>query len=453
MTTVSVSNTSNRGCPSSLAGTTCRRDRSRISATALRSTIRCRTDPSGRFSRHAAHSRHHHPSATIPAYSRLTRRTPTHQQLVTGACSNLPTDLVPGLPIGDKRAFPLLTVSAPNSSQKYNSLQNRRDRGDLAEHHLLDHFDDLDGLTGHRITTRSRDAPRSSGGRERAFTGRYARRHAPPPQAHFLSAFVIGPPIWAASCTPASSPFLSSETELGPFIKVFTDYSDREPIFPCFSFAGTHLMHHQQNSNSCTPPALRRRPRFLKTLEGVPMRTPASEGLAAAVRASTIFTTLRGPMRPTSSLSSSCSTCRTQMNSQETVGHIFRRSDVLCASLTITPASWMTPAAASFACSPIPTAAFPSPRKSPTFSYGHSNSDPRSGTWKSETLSWGHPTHARNVPATRSVHRSGPVEAHLPPHQLRNDPTWIFPTDVISLYSPAASRMGLPTREPTWAHM
>ena len=217
MTAVSVSNTSNRGCPSKAAGTTCRRDRSRISATALRSTIRCRTDPSGRFSRHAAHSRHHHPSATIPAYSRLTRSTPTHQQLVTGACSNLPTEPFPGLPIGDKGAFPLLTVSAPNSSQMYNSLQNRRDRGDLAEHHLLDHFDDLDGLTGHRITTRIRDAPTSSGGRKRASTGRCVRRHAPPPQAHSLSAFVIGSPIWAASCTPHLKPLFVIGDRTPPF--------------------------------------------------------------------------------------------------------------------------------------------------------------------------------------------------------------------------------------------
>ena len=51
MTAVAVPNTSNRGCPSSLAGTTCRRDQSRISASAHRSTIRCRTDRSGPFRR------------------------------------------------------------------------------------------------------------------------------------------------------------------------------------------------------------------------------------------------------------------------------------------------------------------------------------------------------------------------------------------------------------------
>ena len=175
-------------------------------------------------------------------------------------------------------AFPLLTVSAPNSSQKYKSLQNLRDGGDLADHHLLDSFDALDGLTGHHITSRITDAPASSGRRKRASTGRSTRRHAPPPQAHFLSCFVIGPPIWAASYTPTSSPFLSSETELGTFTKVFTDYSDREPIFACFSFAATRLMHHRQNSNSCTPPGLRQRPRFSQTSEGVPVRAPTQRG-------------------------------------------------------------------------------------------------------------------------------------------------------------------------------
>ena len=128
MTAVSVPNTSNRGCPSILAGTTCPCDRSLISASAPRSTIRCRTDPSGRLPRCVTHPRHHRPSATIPAYDSLTRRTPTEQQLATGACSNFPTEPSPGLPIGDKRAFPLPTVSAPNSSQMYNSLQNRRER-------------------------------------------------------------------------------------------------------------------------------------------------------------------------------------------------------------------------------------------------------------------------------------------------------------------------------------
>ena len=128
MTALSVPNPSNRGCPSKAAGTTCRRDRSRISPSALRSTIRCRTDPSGPFRRCVTHPRLPRLSATIPAYDSLTRGTPTQQQLATGACSNFPTEPFPGLPVGDKRAFPPLTVPAPNSSQKYNPLQNWRER-------------------------------------------------------------------------------------------------------------------------------------------------------------------------------------------------------------------------------------------------------------------------------------------------------------------------------------
>ena len=128
MSTVSVPNTSKGAYPSSLAGTTCRHDRSRISPYALQSTIRCRTDRSGPYRRHVTHPRHLSHAATVPAYSRFTRRTPTEAQLAARACSNFPTEPFPGLPIGDKRAFPSLTVSAPNSSPKYNSLQNRRDR-------------------------------------------------------------------------------------------------------------------------------------------------------------------------------------------------------------------------------------------------------------------------------------------------------------------------------------
>ena len=128
MSTVSVPNTSNRGCPSSLAGTTCRRDRSRISPYSLQSTIRCRADRSGRLRRCVTTPRPPQCSATVPAYSRLSRRTLTQQQLATRACSNFPTEPFPRLPVGSRRTFPSLTVSAPNSSQKYNSLQNRRDR-------------------------------------------------------------------------------------------------------------------------------------------------------------------------------------------------------------------------------------------------------------------------------------------------------------------------------------
>ena len=128
MSTFSVPNTSNRGCPSSLAGTTCRRDRSRISPCVLSCSSCCRIDRSGPFRRCVTHPRPPCLSATVPAYNRFTHSIPTQRQLATRACSNFPTESFLGLPIGGKRAFPSLTVSAPNSSPKYNSLQNRRDR-------------------------------------------------------------------------------------------------------------------------------------------------------------------------------------------------------------------------------------------------------------------------------------------------------------------------------------
>ena len=126
MTTFSVPNTSNRGCPSSLDGTTCPCDRSRISASALTSTIRCRSDRSGRFHCCITHTRPSHLSATVHAYSRLATTSHTRTPKTAQHAVTCPTELFPGLPIGDKRAFPLPTVSAPNSSQMYNSLQNRR---------------------------------------------------------------------------------------------------------------------------------------------------------------------------------------------------------------------------------------------------------------------------------------------------------------------------------------
>ncbi len=51
-----------------------------------------------------------------------------------------------------------------------------------------------------------------------------SRRHAPPPQAGFLAAVVIGPSIFSGADTPASSPLLSLETELGPFNRLLAGY-------------------------------------------------------------------------------------------------------------------------------------------------------------------------------------------------------------------------------------
>ena len=219
MTALSVPNISNRGCPSKAAGTTCPHDRSHISASAHKSTIRCRTDRSGPFRRCVTHPRTPRLPATVPAYGRLTRSTRTQQQLAPGACSNFPTEPFPGLPIGDKRASSLLTVSAPNSSQKYNSLQNRRERrphhfrpvrrsrrGDRSPHHALDR-----GCTNvYRVTKTRLHRPICSMSRTPTSTASFALychraatttpRHAPPPQAlscHFR-------PDWGLStkCSP-----------------------------------------------------------------------------------------------------------------------------------------------------------------------------------------------------------------------------------------------------------
>ena len=221
MTAASVPSTSIRGSPSSLAGTTCSRDRSCISDSALRSTIRCRIDQSGRFRCCFTRPRHPRISATVPTHRRPARRTPAQQQFAPGVCSNCPTEPFPGLPIGDKRAFPSLTMSAPNSSQKYNSLQNRRDRRsarrprsprpprpvrpplrrDVSPHHDLDKgcanvFGQMKTRPNTPISSTSR-TPTS-----RAFFALFCHqaatttpRHAPPPQ----QAFCHWRPNWGLS--------------------------------------------------------------------------------------------------------------------------------------------------------------------------------------------------------------------------------------------------------------
>ena len=128
MTTFPVHDTSIRGCPSKAAGTTCGGDTSRISRYARPSTIRCRTNRSDCVA-HPAHAAHPYASsATVPSYSRPDHHLHHTDIGIPQHVANLSPEPFSGLPVGDKRAFPSLTVSAPNSSQNDNSLQNRRDR-------------------------------------------------------------------------------------------------------------------------------------------------------------------------------------------------------------------------------------------------------------------------------------------------------------------------------------
>ena len=128
MTTFAVHDTSCRGCPSSLAGTTCRGDTSHIYRYAHPSTIRCRTNRSDCVA-HPAHAAHPYASsATVPSYSRPDHHLDHTDIGIPQHAANLSPEPFSGLPVGDERAFPVLTVSAPNSSQNDNSLQNRRDR-------------------------------------------------------------------------------------------------------------------------------------------------------------------------------------------------------------------------------------------------------------------------------------------------------------------------------------
>ena len=147
MTAIPVPDASNKGCPSRLAGTTRRRDTSRISPSAHKGTIRCRTDWSGRFRRHVTHPRL---SATIPTYSHPAteshRRTPKPSQLA----ANLSPRLFLGLPVGEKRGFPCFPCQPPTAPKMAICCRtggNADQLGDIVAHVLHDLLDELDELT------------------------------------------------------------------------------------------------------------------------------------------------------------------------------------------------------------------------------------------------------------------------------------------------------------------
>ena len=168
--TISVRDTSNRACPSSLAGTTCRRDRSRISPSALRSTIRCRTDRSGRFRRHVTHPHPARLSATVPIYSRPATESRIPPPTLPHHAANLSPEPFPGFPIGDKRHFhysPCQPPTAPKTTFCCRTDGIVEPLGDLADNPLLDLFDALDGVTCHHVRRIHDPGPESLRGGEK----------------------------------------------------------------------------------------------------------------------------------------------------------------------------------------------------------------------------------------------------------------------------------------------
>ena len=128
MTALSVPNPSDRGCPSSLAGTTYTGDRSPISATALRSTIRCRTDRSGPFRRCVTHPRHPRLSATVPAYSRPATTSHTRTPKTAQLADNLSHRAVPRTSYRGQKAIPTTYRVSPQQLPKVQFVAERRDR-------------------------------------------------------------------------------------------------------------------------------------------------------------------------------------------------------------------------------------------------------------------------------------------------------------------------------------
>ncbi len=276
MTTFAVHDTSCRGCPSMAAGTTLQQLAACSSPYDLTSTIRCRTDRSG-FIVDRAHDAHpYDPSATFPATAAFpepfTQRTPkpSHHAAILSPrpCS--------GLPIGDKRAFPSPTVSAPNSSQKYNLLQTAGARGAAPMPRPVAGFASSDRthtpsicVTCQRITTSTRDASTSSRRSRRAANSPVAGRHAPPRQSPFSPCLPTGQPFCRRVCTPTSIAFCRFRPDSTVSTKCSQIASRRRAVYACSSYEITTFSVSSSNSNCCTPPGHGKRPPFRRSLEGI----------------------------------------------------------------------------------------------------------------------------------------------------------------------------------------
>ena len=112
------------------------------------------------------------------------------------------------------------------------------------------------------------------------FVSVFEGRNAPPLRPPFPGPNVIEtPPRRACRChAPRLAMSLLSGTH--PFGKCSLVTSPRGAIYLCFSLATTRLVPSRQTSNSCTPPALRGRSAFRRSLQGAPVCAPSSETLS-----------------------------------------------------------------------------------------------------------------------------------------------------------------------------
>ncbi len=276
MTTVVVPDTSCRGCPSMAAGTIVRPPATAHASYALPSTIRCRTDRSGFVVDPAPTPIPMNPPATIPSYSRPTTESATRTLKPSHHAANLSPEPYSGLPIGDKRAFPPLTVSAPNSSQKYNLLQTAGALCAAPMPRPVEGFASSDRthtpsicVTCQRITTPTRDASTSSKRSRRAADSPVAGRHAHPRQSPFSPCFPTAPPFCHRVCTPTSIAFCRFRPNSAVSTKCSQIASRSRAVYACSSYEITTFSVSSSNSNCCTPPGLGKRPPFRRSLEGI----------------------------------------------------------------------------------------------------------------------------------------------------------------------------------------
>ena len=103
----------------------------------------------------------------------------------------------------------------------------------------------------------------------------FGGRNAPPLQSHFQGPNVIETPLRPARRCHSPRLAMSLPSGTHPFEKCSLLTPCRGLICPCSSYEITTLTALLRNSNSCTPPALRGRSPFQRSLEGAPVCAPS----------------------------------------------------------------------------------------------------------------------------------------------------------------------------------
>ena len=197
--------------------------------------------------------------------------------IASGACSTTGVNPFLGLPIGDKRAFPTLTVSASNRSSRDYCCRARTppppplcqapgrirvDRQDMETLNVRDvssHHDPNQGCLNvfGEAKTRLPPAP-------------WRDVMHPHINRIFRPVFPTGWLTCSRVCTPPSIAFSRFGPECTLSTKCSQVTSHRRAVYTCASYEIAPSNASQPNSNCCTPPAHGERPPTSENLERLP---------------------------------------------------------------------------------------------------------------------------------------------------------------------------------------